>query len=80
MLIVAIMVKIRSPASCQSLISSIQNEMIFSLSIQINHVHREANFDADFLFHYAYGVVHGIHTFQLLPDGIGSWLSHDYFS
>ena len=62
--------------NCRSIIHKVRELLRNFESVVIRHVHREGNFAADFLSHYAYSFSRGVHVLENPPVGIGSWLLH----
>ncbi|KAM7279940.1 hypothetical protein ACFE04_007074 [Oxalis oulophora] len=76
MVIDCILNKAQAPNLCYPLLRSIKLCAMKFSSISFKHVHREANFSADYLSHYAYTYTTGSYVLEEPPDGISNWINH----
>ncbi|XP_047943081.1 uncharacterized protein LOC125189902 [Salvia hispanica] len=63
--------------NCQNIVERLRGLLQDFESVVIQHVHREGNFAADFLSHYAYSFHKGVHVLEGPPPGMNVWLLHD---
>ncbi|KAL1554026.1 hypothetical protein AAHA92_14631 [Salvia divinorum] len=63
--------------NCRAIVQCVHNLAQDFDSVVVNHLHREGNFAADFLSHYAYSFSRGVHTLETPPIGLSIWLLHD---
>ena len=63
--------------NCQNIVQRLRGLLQDFESVVVQHVHRDGNFAADFLSHYAYSAHKGVYVLDGPPPGMNVWLLHD---
>ena len=63
--------------NCRSIVRKVQSLLHEFDLVVLRHVHREGNFAADFLSHYAFNFYKGVHVLESPSLGFSIWLMYD---